>query len=397
EPQFAYSWFPCDDDPADKALFEAAITVDTAFVALTNGSPVGVERRGARATYRRRSAYPISTYLIALYVAPYREFTDRYVSERGDTLALRYHVLPGQIQNARIDFADHPAMFDAFERAFGRYPFWEDGYAVAAFAWRGGMEHQTITAVGAELITGRDKIDLLLAHELAHQWWGNAVGPASWNDVWLNEGFATYAEAIYMESREGEAGLRRHMRRRFTTEFGGPLHSPPDGLFTKTTYWKGAWTLHALRGEVGDSLFFRILQDYFKTYRYGSATTEDFKAVCERVADREFGKFFDQFVYRGVGVIELAYDWRAEANDSGGGNETLVLNVQQTQAGYDAYDVRLTVEWRSEDGEPSRRDLRLDRRRQTFRIPIDKAPCAVALDPDEWLPAAISERPKNNR
>ncbi|MDZ7624837.1 MAG: M1 family metallopeptidase [Ignavibacteriaceae bacterium] len=308
EPNYASSWFPCNDIPFDKTMLEISITNDSSMVSVSNGVLVDVITDGERRTYRWRTEYPISTYLVAIYSSDYEYFSDEYISLDGlDTMSVEYYVLPDKLEKAKVDFSTHVKMLEVFSQMFGEYPFLKEKYGVAEFLWyAGAMEHQTITGVSSNMIGGKKFFEDTFVHELAHQWWGNAVGPKSWKDIWLNEGFATYCEALYYEAISGKEALQSTMMSKYSSNFSGSLAEPGPFLFTRTMYDKGAWVLHMLRWEVGDSSFFEILRTYYETYKYSNASISDFKYVSEKVSGKNLDKFFEQWVY-GKGQVELEY------------------------------------------------------------------------------------------
>jgi len=292
EPNYASTWFPCNDFPTDKALLDMKITNDSSNISLSNGNLVEVKTSGSRKTYHWKTIYPISTYLIAIYSSDYETFSDKYISLDGtETLSLQYYVSPEKLEDAKIDFAEHPEYMRFFAKTFGEYPFMDEKYGIAEFLWQAGaMEHQTITGVASNIITGSNYFEDVLIHELAHHWWGDAVGPKSWKDIWLNEGFSTYSEALYYEFKSGKSALQSTMISNYRDHFPGRLSSPGSFLFTNTVYNKGAWVLHMLRRETGDSLFFKILKNYYETYKYKNASTKDFQQVCEQISGKDFDK-----------------------------------------------------------------------------------------------------------
>ncbi|MBT8387996.1 MAG: hypothetical protein KJO12_11340, partial [Ignavibacteria bacterium] len=258
----------------------------------------------------------------------------------------------------------------------------EEKYGIAEFLWQAGaMEHQTITGVASNIITGSNYFEDVLIHELAHHWWGDAVGPKSWKDIWLNEGFSTYSEALYYEFKSGKTALQSTMISNYRDNFPGSLSKPASFLFTSTVYNKGAWVLHMLRNEIGDSVFFRILREYFEKYKYQNASTEDFQKICEQVSDKDLDKFFDQWI-NGKGEIEIEYEWNSEKKGDEYKNSLILYQVQKE---YDTYHFPLEVLIQLENGEEKRYLFKINSRETQIEIKtIDKVRFVI-LNPDNWL------------
>lgn len=387
EPDYASTWFPCNDLPSDKALMDIKITNSASQTSVSNGILKSVEQKGDRKTYHWFTVYPISTYLIAIYSAEYEKFSHQYVSlDNKDTMNIDYFVFPDHIENAKKDFDEHIDMMNYFAKTFGEYPFIKEKYGVAEFLWQfGAMEHQTITGVGSNFVTGNKYITDVYVHELAHHWWGNAVGPATWKDIWLNEGFATYSEALYAEYNAGKEALQSVMVSKFDEDFEGRLYDPGEDLFSNTVYEKGAWVLHMLRREVGDTIFFKILRTYFETYKYSNASTDNFINLCEKLSGKDLKKFFDQWVYTGEDIINLNYTWKV-VND--GDKFKTIIELTQTQEKYDTYNFNIDI--LLIDGSSSYIDnYFVDSKNQKIEIISDVNPKDVALDPYNWLLANI--------
>src|SRR3989339_646504 len=391
EPSYASAWFPCNDIPSDKVLLDMRITNDSSQTSVSNGVLVSKELNRDRMTYHWKTYYPISTYLICLYSSTYAEFGDKYISATGDTMPIQYYVFPNHLEEAKIDFKDTPKMIEFFAKTFGEYPFLKEKYGIAEFLWQmGAMEHQTITGIGSSFIGGKNFFEDVYVHELAHHWWGNAVGPASWKDIWLNEGFSTYSEALYAESKSGNEALQSKMLSKFSDEFSSILYDPGKNLFGTTVYDKGAWVLHILRWEVGDSIFFDILKTYFEMYKYRSASTSDFIRVCENLSKRDLSKFFNQWVYSGNENIQLDYKWIIK-KDSNHKN-LIILHLIQKQEKYPVFEFKLEVMLEYDNQKSFSKIYSVDKREKRIEIILDERPNQLILDPDNWLLANIKDR-----
>ena len=390
EPNYASTWFPCNDIPSDKALLDIKITNDSSEVSASNGLLMGVTTNGSRRTYHWKSNYPISTYLICLFSSDYKTFSQEYISQnKQDTMSIDYYVFPNQLEDAKIDFQDHPDMINFFAKTFGEYPFIKEKYGVAEFLWQlGAMETQTLTGIGSNFIGGNKLFDDVYAHELSHHWWGDAVGPETWKDIWLNEGFASYCEALYKEHIGGFNALRAAMLSKYRDNFYGTLYNPKD-LFGKTVYEKGAWVLHMLRHEVGDSTFFKILRTYYQTYKYKNASTRDFENICEKISGKNLEQFFNQWVFDGSGILNVDYSWETDKNN-------LTLNLAQTQTGYNVYQFPLDIKIVYTDNSEEIKTIFVNQRQQNFVFPMTKTPAVIKVDPYNWLLAEFDEHKKNN-
>ncbi|MDH7604582.1 MAG: M1 family metallopeptidase, partial [Melioribacter sp.] len=383
EPFYASTWFPCIDKPDDKALTDIYITNDSSYVSLSNGKLMQVISNNSKKTYHWKTYYPISTYLIALYSAKYKSYKEKYISITNDTLDIYYYALEDKFDDAVQDFSDHPRYIKTFEKIFGPYPFIKEKYAVAEFLWQSGaMEHQTITGVGSRFITGKKFFQDMLIHELSHHWWGNAVSPKTWKDIWLNEGFATYSEALYWESQAGKSALKSTMSAKSGMFLRGTLYNPKDNLFSSLIYNKGAWVLHMLRREVGDSSFFRILRTYFEKFKYKNASTQDFQEICEKVTGRNLKFFFDQWIYKGTGKIEAQYNWNIIPVNNG---YKVIFNIKQLQNGYDIYKFPIDIKIFFENNESEIKSFYVDSRQSSFEFVTKNKPVSFELDPDKWL------------
>lgn len=307
QPNFAPSWFPCDDDPEDKALLEIEITNDAEFISVSNGKLINKSENNGRVTFHYKTFYPVSTNLIGFYSSEYSVINEDYTTINGNQLKIEYYVFPKDSAKALEDLSDTKNYINTFEKIFGEYPFIEEKYSVSEILFgRGAIENQTIVGIGKDLFSGKKFHKEVFIHELAHSWWGNAVGIASWKDIWLSEGFSTYSEALYFEYNYGKSALTSYLVQYNIDELSGRLYNP-DNLFSKTVYQKGAWVLHMIRNIISDSIFFDFLKEYFSKYKYRIVSTIEFKIFLENYSKKDFTKFFDDWIYNDNGIINCYY------------------------------------------------------------------------------------------
>lgn len=351
EPSDARYWFPCYDEPDDKALCDIILTVPKNFVVASNGLLVlDSTFADGRRVFHWSSRYPMATYLIAFATSEYITFSDWYVkvTDPGEKVEIKYYVWPEDSSKAVNAFKNVVAMMEFFSTRFGEYPFEKYGMvAVEPFRY-GGMEHQTMTTINRRWLEGYSEGGI--AHELAHQWWGDLVTCASWKDIWLNEGFATYSDAMFTEFKYGKSSFIKKMQSFARIYFGEDsiisysIYDPPQKyLFGRAVYFKGAWVLHMLRNIVGDSVFIKILREWGKRFAYQSATTQDFINVVNEVSGKNYDWFFDEWVFKaGYPRYKLRYSIPQVPK----GGVILRINIKQTQVelGYGLF--KMPVEFR---------------------------------------------------
>ncbi len=341
EPQGARNWWPCKDRPDDKALVEEWWTVPVSWVATGNGVLLGVEPAGfGRHRYKWRPSRPLTTYLVSIAATDYVSFSHTYTPIAGGSMPVDYYVYPEDLADAQVSFDGTVGMLEFFSDTFGEYPFVEDKYGMSAFPFGGAMEHTANTSYGYNLITGGHTFDFLIAHELAHQWWGDSLSPRSWADIWLNEGFASHGEALWYEEHHGPQGYQAYMNSMWSSVFNGPLYDNPN-WFGSTVYNKGAWVQHMLRGVLGDAAFFQGLRDWYANNKDGVVDTAAYEAQMAAAHGAPLDWFFDPWVY-GVNSPRYEYGW-STANLGNGYRTYVRIDQVQTDAGPFSMPVSLTL------------------------------------------------------
>jgi aminopeptidase N len=299
EPDNAHTWFPSNDHPLDKATFLFNLTVPEEIIAAANGTLVSTTPvDDGMATWQWRMDDPMATYLATVVIGEFDLVVDEAASlDAGFPIR---HVLPrGTTISDWPGLERQGEMLAFLADLFGPYPF--DNYGIAIVdGFQNALETQTLTVFGRRF-TDPQFFERVLVHELAHQWFGNSVSTGLWRDIWLNEGFASYAEWLWLESERSRNFLETNIEneRAFFAENGARPPGDPlaDDLFNQSVYRVGAMTLHALRLTVGDDSFFEILQIYHSRFADGTATTDDFVTVAEEVSARDLTDLFESWLF----------------------------------------------------------------------------------------------------
>lgn len=394
EPENARNWLLCRDTPADKAGLSIKIANDPEFTSVSTGTLDSsyIEKSTGKKVYSWSSKYPIATYLISFYSAPYISFYDSCKNEDGESLDLSIYGFKWQEEKLKIILADQKEFLSILEEYFGKYPFSEEKYGIAAFLWQtGAMEYQTISGFGTGFIDNYPQNVNIFVHELAHQWFGNSVTPKTWKDIWLNEGFATFSEWIYLEE-SGKRTKKDLLSQRLVLEkdphlLVGPIYGSED-LFTLAVYIKGAWVLRMLRHEMGDEKFFSMIREYYRMHQYGNASTEDLKEIATKYAGKDLTQFFNQWIYEGNGIIELKPGEMISVKK--GDDYEVILPVAQIQEEERAYNFKLDISFFNSMNSQTC-SFRIDSRKELIKITLPFKPEKFVIDPMHYTLLKVIE------
>ena len=297
QPNGASSWFPCDDHPSAKASFRIQIATESAYLTLANGKLLSRRARAGMTTWTYEQSEPTSTYLITLQIGPY---TRRRMAKNGVEI---FSVLPDRLRREfDHDFGRQPQMMKLFVKLFGPYPL-ADGYTVVVTDddLEIPLEAQGISIFGANHCDGRRGSERLVAHELAHQWFGNSVTAQRWRHIWLHEGFACYAEWLWSDhcgERSADDWARHYHRRLVDSPQDLVLADPgPQDMFDDRVYKRGALALHTLRRRIGDDSFFALLREWTSRYRHASVVTDDFIALAAQYTEDSLRPLWAAWLY----------------------------------------------------------------------------------------------------
>lgn len=302
EPDGTANWFPVNDHPLDKATYTFRVTVPKPYEVAANGVLIDVVDNGTTTTTTTEMNQPMASYLATVNVAQF----DLETEPGTHGVPIRNYFDVNIPQASRNQFARQDEMIGLYESLFGPYPFDVYGVVVMNENLDGALETQTLSLFGKDMASpSYPDSELAIAHELAHQWYGDSVSVADWSDIWLNEGFATYAEGLWIEQTEGREALNRWAIQLYTglgrSRSGGlepPGKPPANDLFNTNVYDRGGLTLHALRLRVGDDIFFNILKQWYARHRDGSVRTADFIALVNELSGQDLSAFFDAWLYQ---------------------------------------------------------------------------------------------------
>ena len=379
-------WWPCKDTPADKAdSSDVRLTVANNLIPVSNGSLESIIDNGnGTHTYYWKNHYSIAEYLISVAITNYYQYNTYYHYTQNDSMLISHFVYPENFNSVKTYLDETDDMIEVFANRYGEYPFIREKYGHAEFDWGGAMEHQTCTSMG---FWGSG----VVSHELSHQWYGDMITCKDWHHIWLNEGFATYSEAVYIEAKSGKAAYDSDIASEMSyaktaqgTIWVQDITNEWEIFDGARSYSKGGCVLHMLRGIVGDSTFFDIMRTYSDDpeLKYGVATTEDFQNVAENVSGMDLNYFFQEWIY-GENYPTYTIGW-SEAPVSGDIYQVTINIYQSLNTNPSFFTMPVQVKVNTSLGDTVV-TLFNNAQNQSFQFNVIGNPSSVNFDPGNWI------------
>lgn len=378
----ARHWFPCNDRLDDKATVELLVSVPEPWLVAAPGALLAQESvPDARTLFHWSADWPLPTYLIHFAAGPYV-----LTEEEHDGVPYQFYLHPTLYEDAADTFAHAAAATELWVARYGDYPF--PKVAFDEIDLGGAVENPSCVSIGTQILVPAQVYEDVIAHEMSHSWFQGVVTCATWDDVWLSEGMATYHEALYHEHVHGPGTIADYtdslaISYRAIAEMSEgyfPL-SQPEVLWGVTTYRKGALVLHTLSHLMGRDIFDQFLNDYLDEFAWGNASTADFQATAEASSGLALASFFDEWVH-GIGYPQFGLAWRYDSEDS-----TVEIAVNQAQPEDWPIFRSVPLELQIDDGQVQMQCETMDLTDRltvaSFQVPFQ--PATVTLDPDRWL------------
>ena len=391
-----HNWVPLWDYPNDRSTFEVFLTVDTPYTAVSNGEFMGMVDNGITRTFHWHEHFPMVSYLISFVVGEFRRIEDKY----GD-LSIGYWISPEYSEeDALRSFSRTPEMVAYFNELIGiPYPYEKlDQIIIDDFMW-GGMEnitliHQSSRTMHTDRARPDHSSDGLVAHEIAHQWFGNMLTTRNWANAWLNEGFATFLTYVWQEYDKGRDDAEYSRRWMMSSVRWADKSNPRPmvqyyyvsdmDLFDSNIYAKGALVLNMLRQLLGYDAFWRVVRNYAKEYQHKNVESQDLKRIFEDITGQNLEWFFDQWVYTaGLPELEIKYKYNRR-------NEHVKLTIKQTQNIQNSSLFRLPITVLIDNGEIIRQNIWIEDEESTFLIPSMRNPNMVLVDEGHIIPKRMN-------
>ena len=395
-PDRVHHWVPVLDHPSAKATVNFTVSTPQRYQVIANGKLIGVTPNATNSNWRFEESKAIPPYCMVVTV------NEGTMIEPPDAAITKliYNVPQADKQYAIQGFSAAGPSLAFFSQTIAPYPYEKLALIVAATRF-GGMENSSAIVFTSTLFNSRQnerissrfgipaRIEEVVAHEIAHQWFGDSVTEATWADLWLSEGFATYFAGLFVEKYDGEAAFRDYMREKangyfgYAKQTGKPLHDTATEdlmqLLNPNNYEKGAWVLHMLRGRLGDEAFFKGLRAYYQAHKEGTATTEDLRQALEKSSGKNLRNFFARWVYES-GHPRYELSWGSFERRSATQVTVRLAQLQEGEPFLDPVPIEFTVK-----GKPVRQTIYPKGKLTTVSVRLDGNPTAVKIDPDETL------------
>lgn len=381
-PNRARQWIACVDHPSDKAKMQFTVIAPKKYDCIATGDLISIDKyTRSKNIHSYLSNIELPTKVMVIGLA---EFNVE-ILENDHGFILSTWAYSKDSKNGFTDMAVAKEVIDFFVANIGDYPF-EKLANVQSTTQFGGMENAGNIFYDEGSVTGEQGMENLIAHEIAHQWFGNSASESDWQHLWLSEGFATYFTDLYLENKYGTETMNERLIRErnrvleFSKEYNHPVvdttYESLMDLLNPHSYQKGAWFLHMLRNEVGDSVFWKGVRTYYDTYKYGNASTVDFQAIMDSLTFIDLDNFFNQWLYQNAQpTLKINYN----SNDN-----QQVLTIHQLQNSF-IFDFNLEIEFNYDDGSSETKTFKVSRKKEVFILETEKVISGMFYDPNVKL------------
>ena len=380
-PDRAHHWLPVVDHPSDKAVVEFLVHAPEHYGVVANGSIINELHEEERVLSHWQTTVPLPTKLMVIGVSPFA--VQHMKSSSG--IPVSSWVYPQNREEGFYDYSIATQPLDFFESYIAPYPYSKLANVQSKTVY-GGMENASCIFYRENTVTGKQEHETLFAHEIAHQWFGDAVSELDWHHIWISEGFATYLTDLYLEHTHGREifvssmknerdQVLRFSKRRFAPIVDTTLMVSVR-LLNANSYEKAGWVLHMLRREFGDELFRQCVRAFYEEFKFNNALTKDFQKVAESVSGKDLSFFFNQWFHQ-PGHPELSVSWKKRGHK-------IKITIRQHQEHF-VFKFPLDIEIKNGKGDSFKEILTIDKPDQTFTIRSSFKPTEIILDPDTWL------------
>lgn len=382
-PNRAHQWLPTVDHPSDKAFVEWHVTAPSHYQVVGNGSQIEeTDLDNKNTLYVWKTEVPIPTKVMVIGIA---KFAVQHIGETHN-VPISSWVYPQNKSEGFYDYALAKSVINFFIENVGPYPYTKLANVQSKTRF-GGMENASNIFYFENSVSGKRKIENLIAHEIAHQWFGNSASESDWPHVWLSEGFATYFTNLYVEKTKGEEAFKKlvNEHRKQIIDFSKTQMTPVLDFETESlmrllntnSYQKGGWILHMLRKKVGDDLFWKSIRKYYETYALKNASSQDLKLIFEAVTSQELDTFFSQWLEK-PGHPILKTSWESD-------KKSITFNIEQTQAGHVTFSFPIELKVIYTDDSSEIITLMIHDKKLSESINVKSEVKDIVIDPNSWL------------